>query len=410
MKRRIPLLAISPGPVALAALAVVAAVATVAPAAEPDQEQLYQRWAKATEARLPEWDYHLTKWAEGIGWYASPMLHAMVKGYDYSREERWLKPLVKQIDDLMARRKTEPIPNSKSTRAFPGWGHSITGEALVLEAILEFVELAQTEARMPQEYKNKAAEYLKAIDPAMITKWDEAGRWADTHMDCGTYIEGISLPHNKNAHLGMMLLAAARVTPSPERRIAYLDKAARLARRWQKFLKVENDYYLWHYWDAAGGWDFDEKGKSRHWTSLEHRGYAQSDTNFVAAAYDHGLVFNGQDMEKHARTFLKKIWNGDEENPVYRAQGWFNPKYVDCGVLGGLAPYNAKIMELLGKSVDQAAEGWGGMVGVPRYLLMKRRGAGFERHHDQYGRMLKEALDKRRPEAKPDPATDPVVR
>ncbi len=370
-------------------------------------QQLYNRWAETMQNHLDGWDAHKTKWNESIGWHASPMLRGLVRGYAVSHKERWLKHLTQQVDVLMDRLKVEPIPDAKTEKAFPGWGHSITGEALVLEPILEFVELAQTDPKVPEAYRKKAAEYLKTIDPEMILKWDQAGRWKETHMDCGTYTEGISLPHNKNAHLGSMLLVAARVTPSAERRILYLEKARKLARRWRKFLKVGGEGYIWHYWDAAGRWDFDEKGQSKHWTSLEHRGYASSDTNFMADAYEHGLVFDRRDVEKHVWTFLHRIWNGDEEDPQYRPLGWFNPKYDKCTVLGGLAPYNKQVMELLRKQTEKVATGWGGISGVPDYLLKKRRGVGWKRPHADYGRMLKEALEKRRP-PEPKPAT-PVV-
>lgn len=390
---------------------VLAAVGAVARADEAADKALYDTWAAAMEKQhLPTWTPHKEKWTEDIGWHEAPMLRGLVGGYAWSRDPRWLKPLCEHIDTLLSRLKEEPIEGDPSGKAYPGWGHSITGEALVLEPMLEFIELARTDAAMPAEYKAKAAEYLKRIDPTLITKWAEAGRWADTHMDCGTFIEGISLPHNKNAHLGSMLLAASRVTTSPERRADYLDKAARLARRWRKFLKVRDDHYVWHYWDAAGRWDFNEKGQSRHWTGLEHRGYAASDTAFVAAAYDHGLVFGRRDIEMHCCTFLKEIWNGDKENPRYQAMGWFNPQYVECTVLSGLARFDPTIMELWGKQVRQVAAGWGGIAAVPAYLLAQRQGITFDRAHATSGEFLKKALEARTPPQKPDPATDPIVR
>ncbi|MBN2581934.1 MAG: hypothetical protein JXL80_02625 [Planctomycetes bacterium] len=398
---------------ALVWAAVVALAMTIVATARADEagdKELYATWATAMDKHLSGWTPHKEKWAEDLGWHEAPMLRGLARGYAWSRDAKWLKPLCEHIDTLFSRLKEEPIEGDPSGKAYPGWGHSITGEALVLEPILEFIELAQTDETMPAEYKAKAAEYLKRIDPVMITKWAEAGRWADTHMDCGTFIEGISLPHNKNAHLGAMLLVAARVTPSQERRADYLDKAARLARRWRKFLKVSGDHYIWHYWDAAGRWDFNEKGSSRHWTSLEHRGYAASDTDFAAAAYDHGLVFDRQDMEMHCRTFLKEIWNGDKENPKYRAMGWFNDKYVDCTVLSGLARFDPTIMELWGKQIREIASGWGGIAAVPAWLLAQRRGITFDRGHAASGEFLKKMLDARPVERKADPATDPIVR
>ena len=183
-----------------------------------------------------------------------------------------------------------------------------------------------------------------------------------------------------------------------------------MARRWRNNLMLADDGYIWHYWDAAGPWDFDEKGKSRHWTSLEHRGYAASDTHFLAAAYDHGLVFDRRDVEMHCNTFLKKIWNGDEDNPQYRALGWFNPEYAGSTILTGLAPYHPKIMELWSKDVVKTAEGWGGIAGVPAYLLARKQSSGFQRRNAAMGQLLKDALDARPVQAKADPQTDPIVR
>lgn len=393
----------------LIALAVAAGLfAPPAPAAaddgkrmfSPEDKEVYDAWAAGIEKSLKSWDYHNTAWKEDIGWLASPMIRGLARGYAVSGETRWLDHLIDKVDVLMGRLKEEPIPSSESKKAFPGWGHRITGEALLLEGILEFIEQAQNDKNMPEKYRKKADEYLAIIDPALIMKWDEAGNWHNTHLNCGTYTEGITLPHNKNAHLGSMLLVAARVTKDEGRRLVYLEKAARLARRWHKFLKLDDGGkgYIWHYWDAAGRWDYDEKGKIRHWVGLEHRGYASSDTGFVAAAYNHGLVFDRVDLERHVHTFLTKIWNGDEENPKYRALGWFNEKYVNCTLLSALAPYNEQIMKLWTASVKQNPTSWGNIVGVPSYLLARQRGMGYKRHHEEFGRMIGEAAKKQVPE------------
>ena len=375
-----------------------------------EAEELYATWSAAMDKHLAGWTAHREKWGEDIGWHEAPMLRGLVRGYEWSRDPKWLEYLCEHVDILMSRLKEEPMRGDGSGTSYPGWGHSITGEALLLEPILEFVELAKTTAGMPAGYKAKAEEYLQRIDPAMITKWSQAGRWADTHLGGGTYIERISLPHNKNAHVGAMLLVASRVTPSAERRADYLDKAAKLARRWKNSLMLHGDRYIWHYWDAAGRWDFDETGKSKHWTSLEHRGYAASDTAFVAAAYDHGLVFDRADIERHCRTFLELIWNGDADSPKYRALGWFNPEYVNCTVLSGLARFDETIMALWGKQTRAAVTGWQGIAAVPAFLRGQKRGVTFGRAHAESGAFLRAVLDGRTAERTPEADTDPVVR
>jgi hypothetical protein len=350
-------------------------------AQEMSDEKLYAEWAAYMDEVLPKWDAHTKYWGEDLGWQAAPCLRGLVAGYKYSHDEKWLRYLTAQVDVLMGRLQVED--------GHPGWGNSITGEALVLEPILEFIHVALTTPDVSAETKAKADAYLKTIDPAMITKWDAMGRWHELHMDCGTFTEGITLPHNKNAHVGMMLLAAARATPSEERRIDYLDKAARLARRWRVNLKLNGDHYVWHYWDPAGRWDYTDQGQLNHWVGLEHRGYGASDTAFMAAAYDHGLVFTRQDVEMHCRTFLKEIWNGDDKDPQYRALGTFNPQYVNSTVFTGLARFDAKIMELWGKGTVARPRSWGGMSAVPAYLLAKREGVGFERRNAGW---VKEAM------------------
>jgi hypothetical protein len=337
-------------------------------------EELYERWATYVRRELPAWVHHKKAWGEDVGWLASPMLRGLVRGYEYSGDASWLAALTEQVDTLLDRVEV--------TDGFPGWGHRIVGEALVLEPVLHFIDLASHDDRMPEVYRRKAADYLDRIEPALITKWEGMGRWKETHLNCGTFVEGITLPHNKNAHVGMMLLLAAKVTPSAERRSDYLDKAAKLARRWRKFLKTKDDHYIWHYWDAAGSWDFDEEGKSRHWTSLEHRGYGSLDVAFVAMAYDYGIVFSRHDVVRHCRTFLTEVWNGDMDNPEYRALGTFNPKYVKSSIYGALARFDGQILQLVEKSLKENPESWGAISGVPAYLLTKREAAGFERRNE----------------------------
>jgi len=359
------------------AMAMLCGMAAAAQEDAPmSDEQLYAEWAGYMEEILPEWTAHKDYFRESLGWQEAPMLRGLVDGYQYSGDEKWLKHMTAQIDVLMERLET--------VDGRLGWGDSITGEALILKPIFEFIHVATTDPNVSAETKAKAEGYLKVLEPAMIVKWDEA--WADTAAGCGTYRPRISLPHNKNAISGRMLLAAARMTPSAERKAAYLDKARKLARRWKKHLKLADDHFIWHYWDPAGPWDYDETGVKRHWVNLEHRGYGAEDTAFVAQAYDHGLVFTREDVEMHVRTFLKEIWNGDDENPVYTAQGTFNPDYVESGIYTELARFSPKIMELWGKSVRQNPRSWSGMHSVPAYLLAKKEAAGFERRNAEWVR------------------------
>lgn len=68
---------------------------------------LFAAWAAHVEETAVAWDNYKTQWGENLGWLAAPVLHALVQGYEYSRQERWLQHLTVQVDELLSRLKVE---------------------------------------------------------------------------------------------------------------------------------------------------------------------------------------------------------------------------------------------------------------------------------------------------------------
>ena len=348
-----------------------AMIAWSAPAFCQDGDaELYEQWEQYMIRTIPGWNAHLQKWGEDIGWHHAPILRGLIDGYQVSGDTQWLDAIEKFNEELSARATRD--------QGHLGWGDSICGEALLLEPILRYITTVQTRPELRERYGPSAEKLLQMIDPEMIVKWDQLGQWQELLDGMGTYTEGITLPHNKNAHVGIMLLWAARATQSPERRQLYLEKATKLARRFKWALKLEDDHYIWHYWDAAGSWDYDEKGGSKHWTSLEHRGYGATNGAFVSQCYQSGIVFDRTDIERFCRTFTKRIWDGNREDPTFWALGRFNAEYEKSGIWSALAEYEPVILELLGDDARKQPQSWHGMYLVPNCLWMKQVGTGFE--------------------------------
>ena len=77
-------------------------------------------------------------------------------------------------------------------------------------------------------------------------------------------------------------------------------------------LKPGGDYQIWNYWQPAGPWDYQPNGATKHWVGVHpNPGYYQIDVAAIVDAYEHGLVFNREDIEHLVVTALaeKRYWD-----------------------------------------------------------------------------------------------------
>ena len=136
----------------------------------------------------------------------------------------------------------------------------------------------------------------------------------------------------------------------------------------------ENGKFLvWNYWDPAGPWDDKSDGSPRHWVGIHpNGGYYQIDVEGIVAAFEHGLVFKQEDIDRLIATNRDFMWNKqmigakfqriDGEQPDPR---WKNSP----GMLWtALVPYDATLREVF--VVNHNPDGWGGTSATPWFLSL----------------------------------------
>jgi hypothetical protein len=317
---------------------------------------------------------------EDIGWLMTPFMEGFYYGYMATKDPRWVDMLVDWTDSWVKRAVKEPDgclgwprPEAAGTKVdnlddFNA--DSMLGEAMVLRpAVLLAHEILKTPA-LKRKYAAKAQSYLK-LSEQIYEKWDRRGGWRETQHGgiislvlpygidgksgkwTASYAtrnapsHGFSHPDNKANLVARWLLAMSDATGKP----LYKERAE----KWFKLmksrmkLKASGAYEIWNYWQPAGPWDYKPDGSPKHWIGVHpNPGYYQVDTAGIVDAYEHGVVFSREDIDRLIATALaeKRYWDA-------------------------LVPYSAEIQKKFEESLKP--DSWGGLSATPRYLMLQAR-------------------------------------
>lgn len=350
--------------------------------------------AKMDDAKLKDW---LERWSrnivndarnrycdkamgEDIGWLMTPFMNGFYHGYMATGDPKWVDMLVDWTDFWVKRGVVEPD-------GYVGWptagaagtkvdslddfaADSLLGEAMCLRpVVLMSAEVLRTPA-LKEKYGAKAESYIKLAEQ-VFEKWDKRGAWRETEgggmitvvlpfgIDPNTgkwtagYAtrnapgNGFSHPDNKANLCARWLMAMSDVTGEP----VYRERAEKWFRLMKSRMKMKDDgtYEIWNYWQPAGPWDYRLDGSPKHWIGVHpNGGYYFIDTDAIVDAYQHGLVFTREDMDRLTAAALaeKRYWTS-------------------------LAPYNEDIQKNFEEHHNP--EGWGGLAATPWYLALQAR-------------------------------------
>jgi len=122
-------------------------------------------------------------------------------------------------------------------------------------------------------------------------------------------------------------------------------------------LDEENDAYGWHYWDWT---EYGEPGNS----GSEDTSHGHIDVSLAVEAARRGVVFTDEDMVRIANTWLKVMWNQDEDNPLMaagvdgREPYKFSPLLVSWSELSqwDKQVYDLALKAFLAKNEEQQAQ------------------------------------------------------
>jgi hypothetical protein len=283
--------------------------------------------------------------------------------------DSWVKRAVKEPDGFLG----WPSPAAAGTKVdnlddFDA--DSMLGETMAIRAaVLLAAEIRKTPA-LRARYAAKADGYLKLAEQ-IYRKWDQRGGWRETKDGgCISLVlpfgidgrsgkwtagyatrnapgNGFSHPDNKANLVARWLLAMSDATGKP----VYKARAGRWFKLMKSRMKPKDDgtCQVWNYWQPAGPWDYKPDGSPKHWVGVHpNPGYYQIDVAAVVDAYQHGLVFSREDIERLVATALaeKRYWDA-------------------------LVPYSAEIQKKFEQSTKP--ESWGGLSAAPCYLMLQAR-------------------------------------
>ncbi len=187
-------------------------------------------------------------------------------------------------------------------------------QGMFIYPVALFIEAVKTTPELQAEFGADADEFLAFINRHVFEKNERD--WLDMGEPGGAYrfepkvtdrFPNRIMPHHQYGALARAWLVLAEVEGAHP---LMAQRAEQMVRYFHSFLVLddEHDAWAWHYWDWT---EFGEPGSSR-WEDTSH---GTIDVSLAVEAARRGVVCTDEDMMRLCNTWLKVMWNGDEEAP-----------------------------------------------------------------------------------------------
>lgn len=203
----------------------------------------------------------------------------------------------------------------------------------IYSPLTRFAFLVKEDPGLQDEFAAAAARYVAAAEESLAV-WEPSWRDGPDEGE-GYYLltpkgepfwcDGIGAPFNYLCAAGQVMLYLHDVTGKAE----YRKKAEGIARLLKNRLELrENGAYVWQYWWGPGakGWSKAD-GLSVNTPTYPPRRYDEDISHgawaieFAVQARQRGIVFDEQDMERFAATFMENLWVADTRELTDRVNG-----------------------------------------------------------------------------------------
>jgi len=363
-------------------------------------EQLARDWMSRWEKKMladQKADRSCDKeMGEELGWLVSPYLNGFYYGYRAAHDPKWIELLIDWSDAWTKRGVKEPDgaigwpkDSGSNTAALPNlYTDNILGEAMALRPMVLMAAEIKKDPSLHAKYGAKMTGYV-ALAEQVFAKWDARGCWRDTakggvwvspgfgiDQKSGGWTEGyarrttdgFSIPANKQNEVARWLIALFDVTG----KASYRERAEKWWRTMKSNLRLrEGKYYVWNYWDPAGPWDYNPNKSTKHWVGVHpNGGYYLIDLGGIVAAYEHGLVFDKQDIDRLVATNRDFMWNHEVKNAKFRRidGGLPDPRWLDepGDLWTPLVFYDETLRKVFEANYEPAS--WRGLSATPWYV------------------------------------------
>jgi len=362
------------------------------------------------EAWLEKWEKHILAEAanrycdketgEELGWVVSPFLNGFYYGYLATGNRSWIGHLIDWTDACLKRTVLEPDGARGWPKGDGGGGDStqyradsLLGEAMLLRPVVLAAMEIQKSAPLRADWGGKADAYIKFAEE-IFQKWDSRGCWREVEkgglwvvpaygIDLKTggwssgyetrTVSGFSNPDNKENHIARWILALHDATGKS----VYKDRAAKWFQLMKSRMKSTGNgkFFVWNYWEPAGPWDFKPDGSPKHWIGVHpNGGYYGIDVEAIVAAFEHGLVFSREDIDRLIATNRDFMWNGNFAEAKFKRidGGQPDPRWKESpGVLWtSLVPYDQTLKKIFVE--NHRPDSWGGIGTTPWFLSLAK--------------------------------------
>lgn len=192
-------------------------------------------------------------------------------------------------------------------------------QGMFLYPVALFIESVKTRPELQTQFGADADQFLAFINKHVFEKNERD--W----LDCGALGGGYRfeprltdrypnriMPHNQFAALARVWLVLKDVDGAHP---LMAQRAEQMVRYFHSFLVLDQEHeaYRWHYWDWI------ERGEPGN-SGWEDSSHASINVSLAVEAARRHVIFTDQDMQRIANTWLKVMWNRDEDQPRFSAR------------------------------------------------------------------------------------------
>ena len=191
-------------------------------------------------------------------------------------------------------------------------------QGMFVYPVAVFIEAVKTRPDLQERFGADAEKFLAFINKHVFEKNEQD--WLDMGELGGGYrfepkltdrFPNRIMPHNQFAALARAWLVLKDLEGAHP---LMGQRAEQMVRYFHSHLELdeEKNAYRWHYWDWI------EYGQPDH-SNYEDTSHASLTMSLAVVAARRGVIFTDEDMTRIANTWLKLMWNGDEEKPMMAA-------------------------------------------------------------------------------------------
>lgn len=225
-------------------------------------------------------------------------------------------------------------------------------QGLFLYPVARFIETVQARPDLQEQFGADATTFLTFINRNVFEKNERD--WLDMGELGGAYraepkITGRApnriIPHNQYAEIARVWLVLQGVDGAHPLMAQRAEQMVRYFRN-HLYLDENNNAYYWRYSNRI------EYGEPMHHFApdrYESYGYGNIDVKLAVEAARRGVVFSDEDMVRFTNTWLRMMWNQDEENPLMASRVDGTPPHQHSPLATGwsqLSQWDPKAYEL----------------------------------------------------------------